>query len=200
RRARRLAAGCRAHPPFRADTAMAVLRRVCDDTSRPIREINPEIPEWMAAVVAKLQAKDPGQRFATAAEVAALLSRRLTQLQTGAEVSDSGTAATRLAGPRPRPGARLLTGGRVAAVGAVVAGPGGTGAVGPGRGPGRRLFPAGRLAAVVAGVGVVLAGWLPRGWWLPAPPPATDAAPVAAQPEAWKPRPPLLADELANLP
>src|SRR5262249_60077973 len=90
RRARRLAAGCRAHPPFRADTAMAVLRRVCDDTSRPIREINPEIPEWLAALVAKLQAKDPGQRFATATEVAALLSRRLTQLQMGAEEKDEG--------------------------------------------------------------------------------------------------------------
>src|SRR6516162_4097515 len=85
---------CTGHPPFRADTAVAVLRRVCDDTPRPIREINPEIPEWLAAVVAKLQAKDPGQRFATAAEVAALLSRRLTQLQTGGEVSDPGSAAT----------------------------------------------------------------------------------------------------------
>jgi WD40 repeat protein len=159
---------CTGHPPFRAGSAMAVLRRVCDDTPRPIREINPAIPEWLAAVVAKLHAKDPGQRFATAAEVAALLSRRLRQLQTGAEVSDSGSAATRLVGPRPRPGKRLLT--------------------------------AGRLSAAVAVLGVVLAGWLTRGWWLPAPPPAADAAPGAAPPEAWKPRPPLSADELANLP
>ena len=92
---------CTGHPPFRAGSAMAVLRRVCDDTPRPIREINPEIPEWLAAVVAKLQAKDPGQRFASAAEVATLLSRRLTQLQTGAEVSDPGSQAARPAGPRP---------------------------------------------------------------------------------------------------
>jgi Protein kinase domain/WD domain, G-beta repeat len=160
---------CTGHPPFRADSAMAVLRRVCDDTPRPIRDINPAIPEWLAAVVAKLQAKDPGQRFASAAEVAALLSRRLRQLQTGAEVSDSGSAATRLVGPRPRPGKRRLT--------------------------------AGRLSAAVAVLGVALAGWLTRGWWLPAPPPAaSDPAPVAAPPEAWKPRPPLSADELANLP
>jgi WD40 repeat protein len=159
---------CTGHPPFRADSAMAVLRRVCDDTPRPIREINPEIPEWLAAVVAKLQAKDPGQRFATAAEVAALLSRRLTQLQTGAEVSDSGSPAARPACPRPGPGKRLLT--------------------------------AGRLSAAVAVLGVVLVGWLTRDWWLPAPPPAADPAPGTAQPEPWKPRPPLSADELAKLP
>src|SRR5262249_16841153 len=145
RRARRLAAGCRAHPPFRADTAMAVLRRVCDDTSRPIREINPEIPEWLAAVVARLQAKDPGQRFATAAEVAVLLSRRLTQLQTGTEVSDTGPPATRPARPRPGPGKRLLTAGRLAAAvaggGVVLAGrltPGRGRAAGGGPAAGRR--------------------------------------------------------------
>jgi hypothetical protein len=138
---------CTGHPPFRAETAMAVLRRVCDDPPRPIREINPELPEWLAAVVAKLHAKDPGQRFATAAEVAALLSRRLTQLQTGAEVSDPGSPVVWPAGPRPRPGKWLLT--------------------------------AGRLSAAVAVLGVVLAGWLTRGWWLPAPPPP----PAAALPE-----------------
>src|SRR5262249_30816777 len=81
---------CTGHPPFRANTAMAVLKRVCDDTPRPIREINPEIPEWLCAVVARLQAKDPGQRYESAAEVAALLSRRLAQLQTGAEEKDEG--------------------------------------------------------------------------------------------------------------
>jgi WD40 repeat protein len=49
--------------------------------------------------------------------------------------------------------------------------------------------------------GVALAGWLTRGWWLPAPPsPTTDPAAGAAQPEPWKPRPPLSADELAKLP
>jgi WD40 repeat protein len=52
----------------------------------------------------------------------------------------------------------------------------------------------GRLSAAVAVVGVVLACWLTRDWWLPAPPPP------ATQPESWKPRPPLTADELANLP
>jgi WD40 repeat protein/serine/threonine protein kinase len=72
---------CTGRPPFRAETTMAVLRRVCDDTPRPIREINPEVPEWLAAIVEKLQAKDPADRFQSAAEVSALFSRCLAYLE-----------------------------------------------------------------------------------------------------------------------
>src|SRR5262249_51993896 len=68
-------------PPFRAETNMAVLRRVCEDQPRPIREINADIPEWLAAIVAKLHAKDPSGRFQTAAEVADLLGRCLAYLE-----------------------------------------------------------------------------------------------------------------------
>ncbi len=54
-----LYAMCTGHPPFRADSAVAVLRRVSDDTPRPIREINAEIPDWLEAIIAKLHAKSP---------------------------------------------------------------------------------------------------------------------------------------------
>src|SRR6185436_1237719 len=37
---------CTGRPPFRATTTMAVLKRVIDDSPRPIRESNPEIPAW----------------------------------------------------------------------------------------------------------------------------------------------------------
>src|SRR5207302_1522087 len=33
-------------PPFRANSTVAVLKRVADDTPRPIREIIPEMPQW----------------------------------------------------------------------------------------------------------------------------------------------------------
>jgi WD40 repeat protein len=72
---------CTGRPPFRAETAMAVLRRVCEDTPRPIREINPDIPDGLAAIVARLHAKDPAQRIQSAAEVATLLGRHLACLQ-----------------------------------------------------------------------------------------------------------------------
>ncbi len=67
--------------PFRGETTMAVLKRVCDDTPRPIREVNPDIPAALAEIVNKLLAKDPDARPQTAAEVAELLSRFLAQLQ-----------------------------------------------------------------------------------------------------------------------
>jgi serine/threonine protein kinase/tetratricopeptide (TPR) repeat protein len=72
---------CSGRPPFRASTTLAVLKRVVDDTPRPIREIIPEVPEWLAAIIARLHAKDPAERYKSAAEVAELLGQRLAQLQ-----------------------------------------------------------------------------------------------------------------------
>jgi hypothetical protein len=113
---------CTGRPPFRASTTLAVLKRVHEDPPRPIRELNPDIPEWLVTVVAKLQAKDPGQRFATAAEVAGLLSRCLTQLQTGAEVTSLGSPAARPSGPQPSPSKRFLSGRRRSVAGVVLVG------------------------------------------------------------------------------
>jgi WD40 repeat protein len=78
---------CTGRPPFRAGGALAVLKRVCEDTPRPVREVNPEVPDWLAAVIARLHARDPAQRFASAAEVAALLDAHLARLPQAAPVS-----------------------------------------------------------------------------------------------------------------
>jgi hypothetical protein len=72
---------CTGRPPFRAATSMAVLKRVCEETPTPIRETNPEIPDWLVAVVEKLHAKDPASRFQSAAEVANVLARQLAHVQ-----------------------------------------------------------------------------------------------------------------------
>ena len=72
---------CTGRPPFRGDTSLAVLKRVCDDTPRPIREVNPDIPESLVEIVNKLLAKNPDARFQTAGEVAELLSRYLAHVQ-----------------------------------------------------------------------------------------------------------------------
>jgi len=68
-------------PPFRANTPLAVLKRVAEDTPRPIRQIIPEVPEWLCDLIAKLHAKDPADRFQKAADVAALLEAHLAHLQ-----------------------------------------------------------------------------------------------------------------------
>jgi hypothetical protein len=68
-------------PPFRAATPLAVLKRVAEDTPRPIRQIIPEVPQWLCDLIARLHAKDPAQRFQSAAEVAALLEQHLAHIQ-----------------------------------------------------------------------------------------------------------------------
>jgi hypothetical protein len=51
------------------------------DRPRPVQETNPEAPLGLVAIIAKLHAKDPAQRFQTAAEVAELLGNHLAELQ-----------------------------------------------------------------------------------------------------------------------
>jgi serine/threonine protein kinase/WD40 repeat protein len=76
-----LYAMCTGRPPFRAGSTPAVLRRICEDTPRPAHEVNPEVPEWLGAAIAILHAKDRAQRFASAAEVARVLSQYLAHLE-----------------------------------------------------------------------------------------------------------------------
>ncbi len=72
---------CTGHPPFRAETVFGIIKRVCESPARPIRELNPAIPDWLAAFVNKLMAKDADARFESAAQVASLLSHELAALQ-----------------------------------------------------------------------------------------------------------------------
>src|SRR5262249_32275746 len=72
---------CTGRPPFRATGTMAVMKRVIEDTPRPIRELNPEIPDWLESIIAKLHAKRPEDRFQNAKEVAQLFEQHLAHLQ-----------------------------------------------------------------------------------------------------------------------
>jgi serine/threonine protein kinase len=72
---------CTGRAPFRAENSMAVLRKVTDDTPRPITDINPKIPDWLVAIIAKLHAKDPTRRYQAAAEVAEMLKGHLGEIQ-----------------------------------------------------------------------------------------------------------------------
>lgn len=67
-------------PPFRADNSYAILRLITDAEPRPIREINPDVPEWLCGLVSKLMAKLPVFRFESASEVATLLERCLAHV------------------------------------------------------------------------------------------------------------------------
>lgn len=110
-------------PPFRDTTAMRILFKVVHDEPRPIRDLIPETPAWFEAIIARLHAKSPDDRYASAREVAQVLERCLVDWQQGRPcdvdgkpVDESVTptvvdyaaaplAAERL--PRPRRGWRI---------------------------------------------------------------------------------------------
>jgi serine/threonine-protein kinase len=76
-----LYAMCTGKAPFRGDSGVAVIRQVCDCEPVPIRSRNPDVPIWLEGIIRKLHAKDPDERFQSAAEVAALLEGCLAHVQ-----------------------------------------------------------------------------------------------------------------------
>jgi hypothetical protein len=85
---------CTGKSAFRAPTTVAVIKRVCDETPRSIREVNPDIPEAVGQVIERLHAKKPADRPASAQEVAELLARLL------ADQSEPRTQRSGVSGPQ----------------------------------------------------------------------------------------------------
>ena len=76
-----LYATCTGRPPFRAETTFGVLRRIRETPPRSIREINPDIHEWLERIVLRLLSKEQNDRFQTSEEVATLLEKCLAHVQ-----------------------------------------------------------------------------------------------------------------------
>jgi eukaryotic-like serine/threonine-protein kinase len=72
---------CTGRSPFRSDSTIGVIRRVCDAAPRPIREVNPHVPQWLCDIIDRLLEKNPDDRFQTAEEVADLLAEALASVQ-----------------------------------------------------------------------------------------------------------------------
>jgi|GEM_PF-2200878 serine/threonine protein kinase len=98
---------CTGRPAFRAQTTMAVLKRVCEDSPRPIREVNPDIPEWLVEIVDRLIARQPDDRIQSASEVADLLGGHLAHLQDPNNVAAPVTVGAAQSNVQPR-STRLL--------------------------------------------------------------------------------------------
>ncbi len=87
-------------PPFRAPNTVAVLKRVCEDTPRPIPEIIPDAPPALCQLIGRLHAKQPAGRIQTAQEVVELLSpssvlKTNTQLLASSEATVTHSTRTR---------------------------------------------------------------------------------------------------------
>jgi eukaryotic-like serine/threonine-protein kinase len=70
-------------PPYRAENAMAVMRRIVEGPPRSIQGIIPETPVWLIEIIAKLHAMRPEDRYTSAAELVRVLERCLMALEAG---------------------------------------------------------------------------------------------------------------------
>lgn len=70
-------------PPFRAERPMAVLHKICHERHRPVREVNPDVPGQLSAVIDRLLEKKPQRRPGNAAELQQELAKLLSDLQQG---------------------------------------------------------------------------------------------------------------------
>ena len=140
-------------PLYDADGPITLAMKHVNEPPRPPREANPGVPEVMDAIVLKLLAKDPEDRYASAGELAEDLRRAhddLPEALPGGERPGTGTAAPIPVAVPEDPDERERAGEATRVLGAHP-GPGEGGA--PNRGA-RRRKPAWVVAALLA---VVLA-------------------------------------------
>jgi hypothetical protein len=61
-------------PPFRGESSYAILRALCEEQPPALRELAPDLPEPLVALIERLLAKEPAQRCQSAAEVVGWLN------------------------------------------------------------------------------------------------------------------------------
>ncbi|GAA4402731.1 hypothetical protein GCM10023168_13590 [Fodinibacter luteus] len=91
-------------PPFRAATPVATMMMHAHDLVPDVRDLRPDTPDWLADLVHGLLAKDPADRPAGAATVAAALVAREPLTGGGTTVLPAaGAATTQRLDPGPPP-------------------------------------------------------------------------------------------------
>lgn len=76
---------CAGQPPFQGGSALAILKQITDARPRPIRDLNPQTPEWLVETIDRLLAKKPEERFQTANHLAELLEFHWALMKTSSE-------------------------------------------------------------------------------------------------------------------
>jgi WD40 repeat protein len=76
---------CAGRPPFTGNSVLVILRQIADTKHRPLRELEPTIPGWLAETIDRLLAKKPGDRIQTAAELADLFEFHWALMKTTSE-------------------------------------------------------------------------------------------------------------------
>jgi uncharacterized protein (TIGR03067 family) len=72
---------CTGRPPYRGDSSYGVMRKIIDERPTPIQELNPNVPQWLCAIIEKLMSRGKSERFASAVVVHELLESCLSHVQ-----------------------------------------------------------------------------------------------------------------------
>jgi serine/threonine protein kinase len=64
---------CTGFTPFQGSSALSILKQITETKHRPIRELNPQVPEWLGEMIDELLAKDPDDRYQSASDLAEVL-------------------------------------------------------------------------------------------------------------------------------
>ncbi len=83
-------------PPFQADSAMTLMMMHVNDPVPDPRKLNPEVPDALIAIINKALAKNPNDRYQTAAEMASALRAALGGIGSSTSVELPAAGATML--------------------------------------------------------------------------------------------------------
>jgi len=68
--------------PFQGNSALSILRQITEVRHRPLRDVNPDVPEWLAELVEELLAKNSEDRYQSATDLAEVLEYTYAQMST----------------------------------------------------------------------------------------------------------------------
>jgi WD40 repeat protein len=74
---------CAGQPPFQGNSILTILKQIAEAKHRPIREFNPEVPEWLSEMIDDLLAKKPEDRYQSASDLAEVLEYVWEQMRSG---------------------------------------------------------------------------------------------------------------------
>lgn len=72
---------CTGHSPFKAETVYGVMQRIVHDSPPSIRQLNPQVPEWLEEFIFRLMSKQRTDRVPRATDVVLILQAELAYLQ-----------------------------------------------------------------------------------------------------------------------
>jgi WD40 repeat protein len=76
---------CAGQPPFQGNSPLAILKQITDTKHRPLRELNPDVPEWLAEMVDELLEKKPENRYQSASDLAEVLEYAWARMRSSSD-------------------------------------------------------------------------------------------------------------------